>query len=81
MELGENLNHLNAPKKITLKFPNTPSPPPPPHHRNGHNTGQVSQLSDIMKCDQLPPLSFFFLKSTPPLSPRNHNTHQNCPTE
>ena len=34
MELGEDLNHLNAPKKITLKFPNTPPPP----HRNGHNT-------------------------------------------
>ena len=27
MELGEDLNHLNAPKKITLKFPDTPSPP------------------------------------------------------
>ena len=35
MKLGEDLNHLNAPKNITLKIPKYPPPPP---HRNGHNT-------------------------------------------
>ena len=29
MELGEDLNHLNTPKQITLKIPKYPPPPPP----------------------------------------------------
>ena len=73
MELGEDLNHLNAPKKITLKFPNTP--PPSKWSQYPNDLVRFHNCPNIMKCDQLPPLRFFLSQIHPP--PRN-NTHQNC---
>ena len=74
MELGEDLNHLYAPKKITIKFPNTP-PPPSKWSQYPNDLVRFHNCPNIMKCDQLPPLRFFLSQIHPP--PRN-NTHQNC---
>ena len=67
MELGEDLNHLNAPKKIPLKIPKYPPPPHTPKWpQYPYDLVRFHSRPNIMKCDQLPPLGFFFLKSTLP---------------
>ena len=67
MELGgEDLNHLNAPKKITLKILKYPLPPPPKWPQYPYDLVRFHNCPNIMKCDQLPPLSFFSF-SNPPL--------------
>ena len=68
MELGEDLNHLNAPKKITLKFPDTPLPPSK-WSQYPYDLVRFHNCPNIMKCDQLPPLRFFLSQihtHTPP---------------
>ena len=68
MELGEDLNHLSALIKITLKLPNTPPPPPPPPKwsQYPYDLVRFHNCPNIMKCDQLPPLSFFLSQIHPP---------------
>ena len=62
MELGEDLNHLNA--------PNSQIPPPPPPSKWSQYPNDLVRFHNcpnIMKCDQLPPLRFFsFSNPSPP---------------
>ena len=74
MELGEDLNHLNAPKKITLKFPDTPSPPSK-WSQYPYDLVRFHNCPNIMKCDQLPPLRFFLSQIHPPPPPPPEITH------
>ena len=73
MELGEDLNHLNTPKKITLKIPKYP-PPPPKWPQYPYDLVRFHNCPNIMKCDQLSPSHFFSFSNHPP-PPRNNNTH------
>ena len=65
MELGEDLNHLNAPRKIILKFSNSP-PPPSKWSQYPYDLVRFHNCPNIMKCDQLPHLRFFLSQIHPP---------------
>ena len=67
MELGEDLNHLNAPKKDDTKIPKYP-PPPIEMVTTQYPCDLVRfhNCPNIMKCDQLPPLRFFLSQIHPP---------------
>ena len=68
MELGEDLNHLNALKKDHTKNSQliTPPPPPPPKWlQYPYDLVRFHNCLNIMKCDQLPPSQFFFFLKSP----------------
>ena len=81
MELGEDLNHLNAPKKITLKFPDTPLPPPSKWSQYPYDLVRFHNCRNIMKCDQLPPLRFFLSQIHPPPPPEITHIRIKCQTQ
>ena len=67
MELGEDLNHLNAPKKdhTNSQIPTPPPPPPQKWSQYPYDLVRFHNCPNIMKCDQLPPSQFFSFSNLP----------------